>query len=103
MGRYYDTGKALYSWRNYKIPTQVSVIEALQMLKPNDKQSIEELQRWLLMSKRSQVWDTPVNSVDAVYGCRKGNASDWSRKAANAVLRLRGTLVAMPEESTALG
>ena len=47
MGRYYDTRKALYSWRNYKIPTQVSVIEALQMLKPNDKQTIEELQRWL--------------------------------------------------------
>ncbi|MFW5497467.1 MAG: alpha-2-macroglobulin family protein, partial [Segatella copri] len=45
MGRYYDTRKALYSWRNYKIPTQVSVIEALQMLKPNDKQTIEELQR----------------------------------------------------------
>ena len=35
MGRYYDTRKALYSWRNYKIPTQVSVIEAMQMLKPN--------------------------------------------------------------------
>ena len=42
MGRYYDTRKALYSWRNYKIPTQVSVIEAMQMLKPNDKQTIEE-------------------------------------------------------------
>ncbi len=28
------------------------------MLKPNDKQTIEELQRWLLMSKRTQVWDT---------------------------------------------
>ena len=103
MGRYYDTRKALYSWRNYKIPTQVSVIEALQMLKPNDKQTIEELQRWLLMSKRTQVWDTPVNTVDAVYAFMKGNESHWSRKAENAVLKLDGKLLPMPQDSTTLG
>ena len=103
MGRYYDTRKALYSWRNYKIPTQVSVIEALQMLKPSDKQTIEELQRWLLMSKRTQVWDTPVNTVDAVYAFMKGNESNWSRKAENAVLKLDGKLLPMPQDSTTLG
>ena len=103
MGRYYDTRKALYSWRNYKIPTQVSVIEALQMLKPNDKQTIEELQRWLLMSKRTQVWDTPVNTVDAVYAFMKGNESSWNRKAENAVLKLDGKLLPMPQDSTTLG
>ena len=103
MGRYYDTRKTLYSWRNYKIPTQVSVIEALQMLKPNDKQTIEELQRWLLMSKRTQVWDTPVNTVDAVYAFMKGNESNWSRKAENAVLKLDGKLLPMPQDSTTLG
>ena len=103
MGRYYDTRKALYSWRNYKIPTQVSVIEAMQMLKPSDKQTIEELQRWLLMSKRTQVWDTPVNTVDAVYAFMKGNESNWSRKAENAVLKLDGKLLPMPQDSTTLG
>lgn len=103
MGRYYDTRKALYSWRNYKIPTQVSVIEALQMLKPNDKQTIEELQRWLLMSKRTQVWDTPVNTVDAVYAFMKGNESNWNQKAENAVLKLDGKLLPMPQDSTTLG
>ena len=103
MGRYYDTRKALYSWRNYKIPTQVSVIEAMQMLKPNDKQTIEELQRWLLMSKRTQVWDTPVNTVDAVYAFMMGNESNWNRKAENAVLKLDGKLLPMPQDSTTLG
>ena len=103
MGRYYDTRKAFYSWRNYKIPTQVSVIEALQMLKPNDKQTIEELQRWLLMSKRTQVWDTPVNTVDAVYAFMKGNENSWNRKAENAVLKLDGKQLPMPQDSTALG
>ena len=103
MGRYYDTRKALYSWRNYKIPTQVSVIEAMQMLKPNDKQTIEELQRWLLMSKRTQSWDTPVNTVDAVYAFMKGNESNWDKKAENAVLKLDGKLLPMPQDSTTLG
>ena len=103
MGRYYDTRKALYSWRNYKIPTQVSVIEAMQMLKPNDKQTIEELQRWLLMSKRTQSWDTPVNTVDAVYAFMKGNESNWNKRAENAVLKLDGKLLSMPQDSTTLG
>ena len=103
MGRYYDSRKALYSWRNYKIPTQVSVIEAMQMLKPNDKQTIEELQRWLLMSKRTQSWDTPVNTVDAVYAFMKGNESNWNKRAENAVLKLDGKLLSMPQDSTTLG
>lgn len=103
MGRYYDTRKALYSWRNYKIPTQVSVIEAMQMLKPNDKRTIEELQRWLLMSKRTQSWDTPVNTVDAVYAFMKGNESNWNKRAENAVLKLDGKLLPMPQDSTTLG
>ena len=103
MGRYYDTRKALYSWRNYKIPTQVSVIEAMQLLKPNDKQTIEELQRWLLMSKRTQVWDIPVNTVDAVYAFMKGNESNWNKKAENAVLKLDGKQLPMPQDSTMLG
>ena len=103
MGRYYDTRKALYSWRNYKIPTQVSVIEAMQMLKPNDRQTIEELQRWLLMSKRTQSWDTPVNTVDAVYAFMKGNESNWNKRAENAVLKLDGKLLPMPQDSTTLG
>lgn len=67
MGRYYDTPRAGYSWRDYRIPTQVAAIEALQLLAPQDQQTIDEMRRWLLQEKRTQAWDTPVNSVDAVY------------------------------------
>ena len=116
MGRYYDTRKAYYSWRNYKIPTEVAAIEALQALDAQSiaaissassaiskLQTIEEMQRWLLMSKRTQVWDTPVNTVDAVYAFMKGNESNWNRKAENAVLKLDGKLLPMPQDSTTLG
>ena len=116
MGRYYDTRKAYYSWRNYKIPTEVAAIEALQALDAQSiaaissassaiskQQTIEELQRWLLMSKRTQSWDTPVNTVDAVYAFMKGNESNWNRKAENAVLKLDGKQLPMPQDSTTLG
>ena len=73
MGRYYDTPRAGYSWFDYKIPTQTIVIEALQRLTPEDKQTIQEMQRWLLQSKRTQAWDTPINSVNAVYAFLNGS------------------------------
>ena len=102
MGRYYDTRKAYYSWRNYKIPTEVAAIEALQQLNGN-KQTIEEMQRWLLMSKRTQAWDTPVNTVDAVFAFMNGNKQNLNRKAENAVINLDGKLIPMPKDSTTLG
>lgn len=102
MGRYYDTRKAYYSWRNYKIPTEVAAIEAFQLLKGN-QQTIEEMQRWLLMSKRTQAWDSPVNTVDAVFAFMLGNENNWNRKAENAVLKLDGKTLEMPKDSTTLG
>ena len=102
MGRYYDSRKAYYSWRDYKIPTEVAAIEALLQLKGN-KQTIEEMQRWLLMSKRTQAWDTPVNTVDAVFAFMDGNELNWSRKAENAIIKLDGKSISMPKDSTTLG
>lgn len=67
MGRYYDTPKAQYSWFDYRIPTQTAAIEALQRLQPTDSVTISDMQRWLLQSKRTQAWDTPINSVNAIY------------------------------------
>ena len=104
MGRYYDSHKAYYSWRNYKIPTEVAAIEALQMLEGNHQQTIEEMQRWLLMSKRTQEWkDNPANIVDAVYAFMHGNEKNWNRKADNAILKLDGKTLPMPKDSTTLG
>lgn len=67
MGRYYDTKRAGYSWRDYRIPTQAMAIMALQTVTPNDRQTVSEMQRWLLQEKRTQSWDTPLNTVDAIY------------------------------------
>ncbi len=73
MGRYYDTSRAGYSWRDYRIPTQVAAIEAIQRLTPRDTATIDEMRRWLLQEKRTQAWDTPINSADAIYAFLNGN------------------------------
>ena len=81
MGRYYDTPRAGYSWYDYKIPTQTMAIETLQRITPNDEQTIQEMQRWLLQSKRTQAWDTPINSVNAVYAFLNGQTLELTSQA----------------------
>ncbi len=66
MGRYFDSYRTHYSWCDYRIPSQVMAIEALYAITPEDNCTITQMQRWLVSAKRTQSWDNPVNSVNAV-------------------------------------
>ena len=66
-GRTFDTPRATFSWYSYKIPTHVAGMEALHMLCPEDIITFKEMQKWLLNEKRTQKWDTPIDSVNAVH------------------------------------
>ena len=66
MGRYYDTRRAGYSWYSYKIPTEVAAIEAIKYAAPDDTKTVDEMRRWLLQEKKTQLWDTPISSVNAI-------------------------------------
>ena len=104
MGRYYDTPRAGYSWYDYKIPTQTVAIEALQRLTPDDQQTIEEMQRWLLQEKRTQAWDTPINSVNAVYAFLGGETSNSLKLFAdNAEIKVDGKQLELPKATAAIG
>lgn len=103
-GRYFDTPKALYSWQDYRIPSQVAAIEAMKALRPGDTETIGEMQRWLLQSKRTQAWDTPLNSVDAVYAFLEGNTQSLTDGAGQpAVIRLNGQKLSTPKATAGLG
>ena len=102
MGRYYDTPRALYSWRDYRIPTQVAAIEALQRLTPDDTQTIEEMQRWLLQEKRTQTWDTPLSTIDAIY-CFLNGRSLLLDPQANTTFDIDGQQLQMPQATAGLG
>ena len=74
-GRYFDSKNAYYSWRDYKIPTEVAAIEAIKTITPTDGKTLVEMQRWLLQEKRTQAWDTPLNSVNAIWAFM--NNGNW--------------------------
>ena len=103
MGRYYDTPRAGYSWFDYKIPTQSIAIEALQAITPGDFQTIDEMQRWLLQQKRTQAWDTPINSVNAVYAFLKGQEFRLVQNQKMATINLDVKTVALPKATAAIG
>lgn len=101
-GRYFDTSKAYYSWCDYKIPTQVAAIEAFKTITPKDDKTIKEMQRWLLQSKRTQSWDTPVNSVNAVWAFMNGGNMTLDN-GEESVLKLDGKIIATPKSTAGMG
>jgi len=67
MGRYYATDKAQYSWRDYKIPTHLAVMNAIRQSVLKDRVILlADMQVWLLRQKQSQMWDNPMNTISAV-------------------------------------
>lgn len=79
-GRYFDSPRAVASWRSYKIPTQVAAIEAMQLVTPADSMTIGQMQRWLLQEKRTQYWDNSVVTVDAVHAFMAGRSNVFSTR-----------------------
>jgi len=103
MGRYFDTRKAGYHWFDYHIPTEVAAIEAIKMLQPDDKQTVQEMQRWLLQEKRTTCWDTPINSVNAVYAFLNGETNKLSQQGNPTTLRVDGAKLELPQATAGLG
>lgn len=106
LGRYFDSKRAAYSWCDYKIPTQVSAIEALKLIDSNNSaKEIVEMKRWLLQSKRTQSWDTQINAIDAIYAflCPSQGTTTSLRKGVPADIALGKTILEAQEYTSALG
>lgn len=105
MGRYFDTPRAGYSWRDYRIPTQVAAIEALQRLSPTDTTTIEEMRRWLLQEKRAQAWDTPINSVNAIYAFlnQQNTLNIQNNQQQHTSLKIDGESLETPKATAGIG
>ncbi len=102
-GRYYDSPLATYNWFDYKIPTQVAAIEAMTLIDSvGYAKTIEEMKQWLLQQKRVQSWDTPVNSVNAIFAFLNGNMSILEEQE-NATLSVDGKALNMPAATAGLG
>lgn len=101
MGKYFDTHKAYYSWRSYKIPTEVAAIEALRLISPADL-DIPAMQRWLLQEKRTQLWNTPINTLDAIWAF--SDESRWTEIGTDSTtFALDNQLLEFPKATAGLG
>ena len=103
MGRYFDTPKAQYTWRDYKIPSQVAAIEAFQRLNYKRAQLVPDMQRWLLQEKRTQLWDTPINTADAVYAFLYNNKVESLTTKTPSTLTIDGQPVTTDTPTAGLG
>ena len=102
MGRYYDTPRAAYSWYDYKIPTEVAALEAIRLLAPADSTTVDEMRRWLLQEKRTQVWDTPINSINAIHAFLSDDTALAPQGGAT-VLAVDGHPIDLPKATAAVG
>ena len=104
MGRYYDTRRASYSWYDYKIPTEVAAIEAIQAITPQDVKTVDEMRRWLLQEKRTQAWNTPINSVNAIWAFLNGNSQKLiANSQKQTVLAIDQQPIELPKATAGMG
>ena len=102
MGRFFETQRASYSWCDYRIPTQVAAIEAISLVSPNEIMTINEMQRWLIQEKRGQMWDTPINSVNAIFAFLMSSADMLAPKE-ETVISIDGKKLNMPKATAGMG
>lgn len=71
-----------------KVQTHVQVMEAFREVKPEEETVMNGLTEWLLQQKRTQQWDDPVKTVNAVYALLL-DGSQPIEKGNSDVLKLR--------------
>ena len=99
-GRWFDTPRASYSWMSYKIPTHVIAMEALCALRPDDQQTIDQMKIWLLQEKRTQQWETPIDSVNSIYALLLGEYKSLTNHQDNAIKIYADGQVVEPEQES---
>ena len=67
MGMYWKRQGLGYYWYEQPIERQAMMIEAFHTVTPDDEQSVEEMQLWLLKQKQTQHWGTTKATTEACY------------------------------------
>ena len=69
-----------------KVETHVSLMEAVRIVEPTEKALLAGMTEWLIRQKRTQTWEHPVQSADAVYALMQspfsGSEGRWEGRVA---------------------
>lgn len=88
-GRYIDYPSGSFTCIDCKIRIHTQIMEAVQQTRPEATELWQGLRQWLLMEKRTTDWDTPANTVDAVYALLSAGMDDVQDEAQD-VLDVKG-------------
>ena len=50
-----------------KVQTHVNIMEAVQTVEPKETDLFAQMAEWLIQQKRTQEWEQPIQSADAIY------------------------------------
>ncbi|MBQ7461901.1 MAG: hypothetical protein IJS63_06550 [Bacteroidaceae bacterium] len=50
-----------------KVETHVNLMEAVRTVEPKETDLLAKMAEWLILQKRTQEWERPIQSVDAIY------------------------------------
>lgn len=66
MGMYWAKNTSGYFWNERPVSVQVKLMEAFNLV-PGNETELARMKTWLLRQKQTQLWDSPVSSVNAIY------------------------------------
>ncbi len=61
------------------------------------------MRQWLLRSKQTQAWDTPINTVNAAYAFLDGNMEQLTTEQPKDALLVNGKQIELPKATAAIG
>lgn len=71
-GTYIEWRKGSFVSIDRKLSIHVQMMEALERVTPDSIRLLNSMRRYLLQQKRTQQWDTPVNSASAIFALCQG-------------------------------
>ena len=67
MGMFWKKQGSGWFWYEQPVERQAMLIEAFHTITPEDKESLAQMQLWLLKQKQTQHWGTTKSTTEAVY------------------------------------
>ena len=67
-----------------KVQTHVNLMEAVRTVEPKETDLLAKMAEWLIQQKRTQEWEQPIQSADAIYALLQSDfhseGGNWSGK-----------------------
>ena len=74
-GTFFDYAGGSFTPTGHKVIIHTAAMEAARELAPADKVLNSGLRRWLLQQKRTQMWESSICTVNAIYALLHGSAA----------------------------